>query len=252
MTKQVLLIILAALPALGAFGLDISLGGGGLMGGLFTRYTLKAEGEIVVPVDVRSAQEMDQLNYGGFLFVDATWVELSLGLQGGNNLWREQYSAKTKDGMILSSQSTKGAGQEVMFGLALLGKYPFHLNRRLALFPLAGLEYQIALGEYRDPEIGPFYNRTNATWEKDSNGNAYTLAAWNSLLIDVGAGLDIALYRSLFLRAELLYGFRLQTPFEIDALEKVKKMANAPNPALAGLTSGPTLKIALGWRIASF
>jgi opacity protein-like surface antigen len=249
MTKQALLMVLAALPALPAFGMDFSLGAGGLAGGLFTRYTLEAEGEIAVPVDIRSAQEVNQFNYGGFLFADATWVELCLGFQGGNNVWHEHYSANTKDGITLTDQPAKGTGQEAMFSLGLLGKYPFRLNKRLTLFPLAGLEYQIALLEYRDPEVGPLYNRTNGTWEKDANGNAYTLAAWNSLLVDVGAGLDIALYHRLFLRAELLYGFRLQTPFELDALEKVKKMANAPKPRLGGLTSGPTLKIALGYRL---
>jgi hypothetical protein len=243
--------VLAALPALSAFGQDFSLGAGGLAGGLFTRYTLEAEGELVVPVDVRSVQEIDQFNYGGFLFADLPWVELCLGLQGGNNVWREHYSAKTKDGMTLVSHPDKGTGRETMFTLSLLGKYPFRLDKRLTLFPLAGLEYQVALREYRDPEIGPLYSRTNGTWEKDANGNAYALGAWNSLLVDIGAGLDIALDPRLFLRAELLYGFRLQTPFELDALEKVKKMANAPDPRLAGLTSGPALKIALGYRLPS-
>jgi hypothetical protein len=42
----------------------------------------------------------------------------------------------------------------------------------------------------------------------------------------------------MYLRTELLYGFRLMTPYEVDA----------PNPKLAGLTSGPSLKIGLGYR----
>jgi opacity protein-like surface antigen len=251
MIKKVLTAFLAVLPGMAVFGVDIPLnvGGGGLVGGLFTRYTLTAEGNIVVPVDVVSTQEINQVNYGGFLFVDTTWVELDLALQGGSTTWQERYSANTKDGMVLADQPTEGTGTEAMFGLSLLGKYPFRLNRGFSIFPLAGVEYQIALLEYRDPEIGPNYNRTNRTWEKDSNNNAYSLSVWNSLLIDIGAGVDLNLYSRLFLRTELLYGFRLQTPYEIDALEKVKKMANAPDPKLAGLTSGPTLRLALGWRI---
>jgi opacity protein-like surface antigen len=249
MMKKTLAALLAILPGMAVFGVPLSVGGGGLVGGLFTRYTLNAEGNIVVPVDVVSTQEMDQVNYGGFLFVDAAWVELGIAIQGGTNAWREGYSAKTEDGTVLANQPNEGTGTEAMFGLSLLGKYPFRLNQGLSIFPLAGLEYHIALLEYRDPKVGPNYSRTNRTWEKDSNNNAYSLSAWNSLFIDIGAGIDLNLRSRLFLRTELLYGFRLQTPYELDAVEKVKKMAQAPDPKLQGLTSGPTLRIALGWRI---
>jgi hypothetical protein len=250
MIKKTLAAVLAVLPGLAAFGLDIPLsaGGGVLAGGLFTRYTLNAEGNLGGPTDVVSTQNMNQLNYGGYLFVDAAWAELSLSFQGGNNTWEELYSAKAEDGTVRDEQSTGGTGTEGMLGIALLGKYPFRLNQRLSIFPLAGLEYQIALWEYRDPELGRQYDRTDGIRESDSNNNPYSLSVWNSLLINIGAGLDLNLPSRLFLRTELLYGFRLQTPYEIDALEKIKKMANAPSPKLRGLTSGPTLRIALGWR----
>jgi hypothetical protein len=116
------------------------------------------------------------------------------------------------------------------------------------VFPLAGIEYQIALLEYRYPENLKEYNRTDGKRETDSNGKAYKLSIWNSLLIDIGAGLDFFFYPRMFLRTEVLYGFRLQTPYEVDALDKVKKMVNAPDPKLAGLTSGPVLRVALGYR----
>jgi opacity protein-like surface antigen len=251
MTKRVFLFAMVALlcAAGSVFG-EISprIGGGLLVGGLFTRYTLEAQGELVVPIDVRSNQGIEQLSYGAFLFVDATWVELSLSLQGGNNAWRERYSATGRDGVRLMDDSSRGTGQEAALGLALLGKYPIRLDKDLSVFPLAGLEYRIALLEYRDPEIGRRYDRTDGIRESDSNDQAYALSAWNSLFIDIGAGLDLDLRSSLFLRVELLYGFRLQTSFEKDALNKVKIKANAPAPKLGGLTSGPTLRIALGYR----
>jgi hypothetical protein len=253
MTKKGLwLAILAILWAAGSVrGEDFSLGAGagGLVGGLFTRYALNAGGEVVIPVDLRSSQRINQFNYGGFLFVDAVWAELSLSLQNGRNAWEERYSVTgSDDGMSITNDLTRGAGVETMFGLALLGKYPFRLNKGLRIFPLAGLEYQIALMEYRDPEIGGQYKRTDGIRESDSNGRAYKLSAWNSLFVDIGAGLDIDLRPGLFLRTELLYGFRLQTPFEKDILKKVKNQAKAPNPKLKGLTSGPSLRLALGIR----
>jgi hypothetical protein len=250
MIKKTCAVLLAILGGLATLGADIplSVGGGVLAGGHFTRYTLNAEGNIVVPVDVVSTQRMDQVNYGGYLFADAVWAELSLAFQGGNNAWEERYSAKGKDGMVLADQPNKGTGTEGMLGIVLLGKYPFTLTETLSIFPLAGLEYQITLWQYRDPEIGPPYNRTNPTWEKNADGKAYSLSAWNSLFIDIGAGADLKFNDRLFLRTELLYAFRLKTPYEVDALEKVKTLANAPDPALKGLSSGPTLRVALGWR----
>jgi hypothetical protein len=246
-TCAALLMILGSLAALGA-DIPLSAGGGALVGGHFTRYTLNAEGNIVVPVDVVSTQSMNRVSYGGYVFVDAAWAELSLAFQGGYNTWEERYTAKLKDGMVVADQPSKGTGMEGMLGITLLGKYPFTLTERLSIFPLAGLEYQITLWQFRDPEIGPLYSRTNPIWERNADGTAYSLSAWNSLFVDIGAGLDLELNARLFLRTELLYGFRLQTPYEVDALKKVKTMANAPNPKLGGLSSGPTLRVALGWR----
>jgi opacity protein-like surface antigen len=251
-----LLMVFAILPVLNSYGVDISLsmGGGGLLGGLFTRYTLTSGGiielgETVTPVDVVSKQEINQMNYGVHLFFDATWIEFSLGFQGGSNAFREEYSAEAEDGTSVSDSKISGTGIEAMLGFTLLGKYPIHLNERFTLFPLAGVEYQAALLEYRKEGDLMRYSRTNVLWEWDSDGNAYKLSAWNSLLIDIGVGLDFAIDPRVFLRTELLYGFRLQTPYEVDALEKLKKEIQAPSPKLAGLTSGPTLKLALGYRL---
>jgi hypothetical protein len=219
------------------------------LGGFFTRYTLTAGGKLVVPVDVFSRQEIDQINYGGFLFVDAVWTEFCLSFQYGHNTYSETMSAKDTDNdTTLFGRSDKGSGTEMMLGFTLLGKYPFRLNRQVTVFPLAGLEYQIALLEYRDPERFKEYNRTDGIRESDSKGGAYALPMWNSLFIDIGAGLDYAFGSGLYMRTELLYGFRLQTLYEVDALEKVKSTVNAPDPKLAGLTSGPVLKISLGYQ----
>jgi hypothetical protein len=248
--KKIYLTLLFSLLPLGAsFGADFSLsaGGGGFLGGLFTRYTLTADGKLGIPVDVLSIQEINQINYGGYLFFDAAFAEFSVGFHRGDNNWKENISADSSEGKIYGS-NTEGTGTELMLDLTLLGKYPFRLDERLTLFPLAGLEYQITLLEYRKQGDFKMYDRTDGIRESDSNGDAYKLSMWNSLLIDIGAGLDFTFYPRMFLRTELLYGFRLQTPYEIDALDKVKKMVHAPNPKLAGLTSGPTLRIAVGYK----
>ena len=227
---------------------SLSAGGGAFVGGLFTRYTLSVDGNIANNVvKVRADQEMNQINYGGFLFIDATWAQLSLGLQGGNNTFRETFTADSSRQREMD-EDISGTGREMMLSFALLGKCPFSLNETFTLFPLAGIEYQIALAEYRDKNDGRGEYKRTSIREADANGKPYTLPVWNSLFVDIGGGLDVALPASLYLRTELVYCFRLQTFYEVDALKMVEKGVNAKEPKLAGLTSGPAFKVSAGWR----
>jgi len=250
--KRVFLLtsFMCALTAfLPAADFTVSAGGGLFVGGLFTRYTLTADGKIEgEPVSVSAGQEMNQFNFGGFLFLDGTWAEFTVGIHSGSHNYKETMVAASPSIDDLVTVST-GEGTEIMFNLGLLGKYPFTLNENFVIFPLLGLEYQIALKETRQPKGRRSYDRTDPLrGDTDVNGDTYKLAAWNSLFIIIGAGMDYKFTSSLFLRPELLYGFRLQTPYEIDALEKAKKGVNAPDPKLGGLTSGPALKIAAGYK----
>jgi hypothetical protein len=261
MRKNYLLLplLFAALPLGTAFGVDLPLsaGGGGFLGGLFTRYTLTADGTadenmgvpMGSPVEVFSTQQINQINYGGYFFWDAVFAEFSVGFHRGENNWTENLSVDSPEAGPLFGRHPQGTGTELMLDLSLLGKYPFPLGEGLIFFPLAGIEYQIALLEYRKEGGFKMYDRTDGIWEIDANGDAYQLSVWNSLLIDIGVGFDFTLISSMYLRTELLYGFRLMTPYEADVLDIVKKWANAPNPKLAGLTSGPTLRIGVGYRL---
>jgi hypothetical protein len=252
MKKLYMAAVFAALPVLTSFGADFSLssGGGVLLGGLFSRYTLTGSGEKVVPVDVSVTQEMNQLNYGAYIFFDMTWAEVSVSLQRGAGNYLEDTSAvSSEDGTPVYGVIERGDGMELMTGITLLGKYPFRLTRQFTVFPLAGIEYRIALLEQRDPEIGREYDRTDGIHERDSNNGAYQISAWNSLFIDIGAGVDFIFHPRLFMRAELLYIFRLQTPYETDALEKLKKELNVEDPKLGGLTSGPVLRVGVGYTL---
>jgi opacity protein-like surface antigen len=134
-----------------------------------------------------------------------------------------------------------------MLSFSLLGKYPFTLSDRFTLFPLLGVEYQVALTEKRKQENGVIYDRTDGT-EPDKDGNAFNASAWNSFWIDVGVGADFAILRDFFVRGELLYGFRLKTPYEADRLVLAKDQFNDSSPDYSGLTSGPSLRVSAGYR----
>jgi opacity protein-like surface antigen len=140
-----------------------------------------------------------------------------------------------------------GKGWETMLGFSVLGKYPFALKKTFLLFPLAGIEYQVSLIQQRTLSgDGRRYDRAGGLYELNKDGKALNLSDWNSLLIKVGVGADFMLKPWLFIRGEFLYSFRLMTDYERDGLAQMK--GTVPNPKLSGLSSGPNLRIGVGWR----
>jgi hypothetical protein len=220
--------------------LSLSAGGGGLLGYTFTRYTLEGSGSVG---HIKSTQTMDRFNYGSLLFFDATYGEIAVSLRGGHNSYEE------KTVTAAGNPDSAGTGTEMSLGFSLLGKYPLGVNEKITWFPLLGVEYQIALLEWRRPRGGIVYDRTDGELleDQDKDGDSYPLSAWNSLTIDLGAGFDFRINPQLFLRNELLFSFRLQTIYETGALEMAKSRFSASDVTLKGLTGGPILRISLGY-----
>ena len=216
---------------------NLSTGGGLYLGGHFTRYSLSSRGPVS---SIDADQNINQFNIGAFAFFDATWLEVSAGVHTGINNYMESDRISSA-GVQGEKNDNSGTGQEVMLNFVLLGKYPFTLNERLKLFPLAGIGYQVTLLQNRDGR-----SRTN---ELDVDRNYYTLPFWNALFVNLGAGMDFTLSSRSFLRTELIYGIRLQTGYEADSLEEVKRTVDASSTNLNGLSSGPTLRVAAGWRL---
>jgi hypothetical protein len=152
---------------------------------------------------------------------------------------------------ILPDDSGTGTGTEMVMGFSLLGKYPFRVTEKITWFPLLGIEYQVALIEWRRPDGDAVYDRTEGelSADRDKDGNAYPLSSWNSISIDLGAGFDYQLKGRLFLRNELIFSFRLQTSYETGALEMTEHRFHASDTKLVGLTGGPTLRTSLGYRL---
>ena len=254
--RKALLLGCALCAQAGAFALDyrpgplsLSAGAGGLLGYTFTRYSLTAGTS--GGGDIQSLQNMDRFDYGGFLFFDATYAELSVLFQGGMNSYRETMELTPHGRPATLVADNTGTGTELSLGFSLLGKYPFRVDDRFSFFPLLGIEYQIALLEWRKPSNSSIvYDRTSGklSEDRDKDNNSYPLSAWNSLWIDLGAGADYGFYGPWYLRGELLFGFRLPTPYEDGATEMTKHQFNAPDPKLAGLTGSPTFKIAVGYK----
>jgi hypothetical protein len=110
------------------------------------------------------------LGGGGFAFLDATFVELSVGYAyGRTSLMTETSSQKKKDSDAFS-----------VLDVGLLGKYPIGLGKT-SLFPLLGVNYQRVFS----PE----------------DGNIWRL--------QFGGGMDYIFTEKLYVRGEALFGVRL-------------------------------------------
>jgi hypothetical protein len=227
------------------WAVDFSFGAGGLIGGLFSRYNLQADGvSNGIPMKVDAGQDMNQFNYGGLVFFDAVYGEFGIAIQNGINNWRQILDV----GGLESNTPAKGDGWESMIGFSLLGKYPFRLREKFAFFPLLGMEYQAALVQERTQPDGHIYDRTDGLREQDKDGNAYKLSDWNSIFVDIGCGADFPLGGNFFVRGEILCSFRLMTGYETKNLEYMKAMTGDNDPSLSGLTSGPALRLCAGYR----
>jgi opacity protein-like surface antigen len=232
----------------------LSAGGGLTLGGIFTRYTLKADE--TTPrfgyTNLTMKQQSNQFNAGGYLFFDAAYAEFSVDLVRGFNSYRESMKAKSRG--VMTDVLLAGTGSELTLGFTLLGKYPFRMGKGFLLYPLAGIEYQMALVEKRRPKGDSEYDRQDGGVEEFNPSGDYTLSMWNSFYIDIGAGLDVALSAPLYLRAELLYGFRLKTAYEKAAIDFLREKYDISepsltgNPKMIGVTSGPELRVALGYH----
>jgi hypothetical protein len=107
---------------------------------------------------------------GGFAFLDATFVELSVGYTYGRTTLRTE----------IGDETTKDSDAFGVFDVDLLGKYPVNLGK-ISLFPLFGVNYQHAFS----PE--------------DEN-------VWR---IRFGGGMDYKFTEKLYLRGQTLFGVRL-------------------------------------------
>ena len=156
---------------------------------------------------------------GGFIFLDATFLELSLGFFGGSG-----------------DSKMEGGGEEMSFGMTntgldigLLGKYPIAISDQLSVFPLLGINYRVILSiKNEDGE------------EADDPGDL------SALWFKFGGGMDYSFTDSIYLRAGILYGLRLANKSENDMKDMVAESPGVDFKTLLG--HGLEIKLAIGFK----
>jgi hypothetical protein len=166
---------------------------------------------------------------GGFLFLDATYAELSLGLWGGGGPWEMK-------AFNVPTDMTYGL---MGLDISLLGKFPFNLTSKFSLFPLLGIAYRVMLS---------VKNEDGDQWE--GFGGDGGPADFSRFWIKLGFGVDFDLTDSLYLRGGILGGLGFPNKAEADLQDYIEKMIGTTSgiSTSIGLGFGFDVKLAVGYR----
>jgi len=219
MAKKFLLVsVIAAFATVGAFAqVQMSAGAGfqfdgGRLGG--------------IKLDSDNGMYMNNLNFGGFLFFDATYAELSVGFGGG-----PVNTVAIFDGKKITDKDIVGDSiSSTALDIGLLGKYPIEVGN-LTVAPLLGAAYSIVLGQ-KDKDGNDLYeNAGDAKATENSN-----------LRLQAGVGTDIAINDNLYCRIQGLAHYRFPGKIFKDAADAM----GGDIKAVGGF--GGTFTLAVGYK----
>jgi len=215
MKKLLVVLVLAVLTAGGAFGqAKLSIGGGGYFTAAFGGGFKASAGE------ESAGMEFPYSGGGAFIFVDANYIEASIGFL---------YGAFSITGTGLSKSSSLDIDINSI-ALGVLGKYPINLGS-IILFPAAGIEYNMV------------------TSGKTGNVTISDAADLSHLWIKFGVGADFNLSSHLYIRATALYGIRFSSKIEDDYVDAMKESLDGSGVSIDPvLGHGIQIKVSVGTR----
>jgi opacity protein-like surface antigen len=228
-----------SLPAWGQNGFSFSIGGGGYIandfgGGFESSISLFGQ-------SITASLPMPYSGGGGYIFLDATYIEASLGIFFGGGSWETNIDSSLSQYLNIGDIKFTGNFEFTGLDIGLLAKYPIAVTSGIKIFPLLGIDYSIVLSA-----------KLEGVEENDP-------ADWNHLAFKFGAGADFSLTDFLYLRLEALYGVRLASKAEEkyagDVKNALQSLSSLLGPITPQITSetllghGFTAKLALGFRL---
>jgi opacity protein-like surface antigen len=177
---------------------------------------------------------------GIYTFFDVTYAEAGVGL-----IFKNVRQTVAIPNLPDVSSTLKGEETHnfkfTQLNLSLLFKYPFTvIPQRLTIFPLLGIDGQIALGDYDDNMKKDFKKIANMGYNMPNVGEF-----WNSLWIQAGAGADFFFTKKLFIRGEVLYGAKLNSKYDT-------QMAAYWKEDISGVANGVKLRLGAGYKFPTF
>ncbi len=190
MKSAVAVLALLCLAA-GAFGIDISAGIGA--NGAYSMTVGKYEG-----FGSSSDTLTSRIPFTFMAFVDLTYLQVTAGYRMFNGAY--QKTTVTGVGASTTESDRKLSGGHLAF--AGYGKFPFKIGR-ITLFPMLGVEYDLTIAG--TDMIG---NDLSGRQKADSN----------EFWIKGGVGADISITPKIYVRPELIAGYKLLSQPEKDGI----------------------------------
>ncbi|QQO09915.1 hypothetical protein [Breznakiella homolactica] len=247
MKRYLLLLLGVLLACTGVFAAEfnMSFGGGFEFFGNFTTAETQADygvaGDPWNPPGViltKSEQTVTDLNYGGFLFFDATYAEVFVSFYGGSTKLEN-----TNNMYVLANGAPTGypAVEDVYekitasMSIGILGKYPFVFNK-FTVAPMVGVSYQIFFGGVYGSDF------------KEDNPTKLDPSDFNTLWFHAGAGVNYDLTDSMYIKAEALYGFKLMAN-GYDDKNKDYVEGHPEGELVNGWVNTVTARVGVGFKI---
>ncbi|MDR3159998.1 MAG: outer membrane beta-barrel protein [Spirochaetaceae bacterium] len=198
---------------------DVSVGVAGDLGFIFTKVNtnLPEPDKSIVTM----LEDIDMTRWGISAFIDARYIEANAGFK----FFVQSYSGY---GTTLKETDT-------FFNLGLKVKYPFKVNEKVTIFPLAGFDY--AIFTKAEQEV----NGQSATGKRDDLASSNEM---DRLSLNLGLGADFSVNKNIYVRGELNYAILFNTEQEKDLIN----LAEAAGYDLSIFESGPVFKLGIGYK----
>jgi hypothetical protein len=231
MKKFIAVPVLLALAAAGAFGQGWFSAGGGVFGDASFYNGVSYKGDKNGTTPYYTGEQT--IAPGVFVFFDARYVQAEVNFTHG---WVQTIDNFTKDTIGFRSN-----GAAMAVGFSILGKYPFSIGG-FTVFPLLGADYNLMVIRYNNELLS--LPGTNESTNLPSQ--AFDLNQFGAL---AGVGADFPLSGSLFLRAELLFHFRIASKYQRDLADLFKRRIDKVTDVGTTFGMGPKIKVGVGFKL---
>lgn len=226
MAKHVLIAFLLFALAANVFGSDVS-AGIGVAGGYFVDEMSNSMPALSVTTETRYTY----LPGNATLFLDAKYLQVTIGysvLTLGHETWTQTISGSAT---TLLDQDIIGTLGYLVFGLA--GEFPIALGP-VTLFPLLGIEIYANI-----MDIGQNGSDLRASMTDAEKADE------NRIWMRAGIGAEYSIASNVYIRPELIVGYRFPSASETAAYLNAQKAGFAP----FWFTIEPDLSLLIGWNL---
>jgi len=182
---------------------------------------------------------------GGFVFFDATYGELAIGLMHTLLGYKVVHDTQNNSGSYEKADTSTLyylGSTALAMDISLLGKYPVAVGK-MTVFPLLGVGYNMTLSQKNSRGKKEEFKNDDGTKQTWANKDEKKAADWSTFRIQLGAGADFDVTDRIFVRTQGLAQYR----FAAKAYSKAD-IAETDNNTKSKGGFGGSFTIAVGYK----